>query len=410
MTGPCSGTTATGGTAVTPRSDPFTSLAAHFGMLLGVPDLEVLSGHAWAKVRLHNAWLHGAGVVCGFGLEVDGPSREVRVAPGLALDPLGRELHLPVTSCLDLARWYDEHEDELTTTTEDGRIRFDAHVVARARACLSRPVPALVDPCEGAGADTAYSRVQETVELHLRPGLPDDPPVAYPRLRRLLGLPGSDDPAVVDDVEAARADLPGPEAFARLAALDTAALAPSGGTLFPGEEPGDVVLGVLRGLSLGTAEPVTADVDEIDLGARLSHVATADLATLLAPGAGAGGPRLDPASAALSGRTLTVTSTGPLLAPTLEPATSVTVLDPATGWADVAAVVTFDDATSRLRLELATAPAAGALVRVVVRGTGPDPAMGTGPDGALLPLAGTTGGPPGTTTDGADAVLHLEGS
>lgn len=214
-----------------PDDDPFTSLAPHFGMLLGVSDVERIVGHSWAKVRLHNAWLHGPGAVWGFLLDVGGSvptvrpvdgdppdehaepdfgpaadtgpdpngapetNGEVRVGAGLALDGLGRELYLPITYCLDLRSWRERHTDVLGP---DIGAPFTAHVVIRFRACPSRPVPALASTCEGAEAGTAYSRIRESAELFLVPGSAERGTRHYPRLRAFLrGAPVSTAPSEV---------------------------------------------------------------------------------------------------------------------------------------------------------------------------------------------------------------------
>src|SRR6266540_4177168 len=75
---------------------PFTALRYHFGMLLGVDDFETEQRYQRGKMRLHNAWLHRAGIVWGLDVSADPATREIRVEPGLALDPTGRELHLDV--------------------------------------------------------------------------------------------------------------------------------------------------------------------------------------------------------------------------------------------------------------------------------------------------------------------------
>src|ERR1041384_2672688 len=82
-----------GGGELLPLS-PYTALRYHFGMLLGVADFETDQGYHRAKMRIHNAWLHRAGVVWGFGVKVDLLHGEIRVMPGLALDAAGHELHL----------------------------------------------------------------------------------------------------------------------------------------------------------------------------------------------------------------------------------------------------------------------------------------------------------------------------
>src|ERR1043166_6574263 len=130
---------------------PFTALQYHFGMLLGVDDLETAQAYPRGKMRLHNAWLHREGVVWGLDVAFN-DHRELMVKPGLAIDAAGRELHLDANVCCDLGKWYDKYKGDATFTfTDDGAggKKFDAHVVARFRACLARPVPAIADPCAG---------------------------------------------------------------------------------------------------------------------------------------------------------------------------------------------------------------------------------------------------------------------
>lgn len=60
--------------------NPFLALRVAFGMLLGEDDFRVLMGNPRGKLMLHNAWLHGPGVVRGLGVARDGD--ELRVLPG----------------------------------------------------------------------------------------------------------------------------------------------------------------------------------------------------------------------------------------------------------------------------------------------------------------------------------------
>jgi len=58
---PCTSTAAGQADQILP-ADPFTALQFHFGMLLGVDDLETLAANPRGKTWLHNAWLHREGV------------------------------------------------------------------------------------------------------------------------------------------------------------------------------------------------------------------------------------------------------------------------------------------------------------------------------------------------------------
>jgi hypothetical protein len=169
-------------------ADPFTALRFHFGMLLGVADFDAGQAYHRGKMRLHNAWLHGPGAVWGLEVTADAKSGDVRVAPGLALDEPGHELHLDASACMHVGSWYGKHAtdpDVIPAVTQvAGGVTFDAYVIARFRACLTREVPALAEPCEGSNTDTAFSRVSETIELEFHAGHPEVPTaVPFERLR-----------------------------------------------------------------------------------------------------------------------------------------------------------------------------------------------------------------------------------
>src|SRR5687768_11633873 len=94
---PCDEMRCVDGDAVLPAS-PFYAMQYHFGMLLGVDDLEAAQAYPRGKIRLHNAWLHGDGVVWGLGVGVN-DRRELYVDSGLALDAAGHELHVDRRQC-----------------------------------------------------------------------------------------------------------------------------------------------------------------------------------------------------------------------------------------------------------------------------------------------------------------------
>lgn len=484
---------------------PFYAPRYHFGMLLGVDDFETEQAYHRGKMRLHNAWLHGEGVVWGFG--VDAPALaeggalrgELRVAPGLALDGAGRELGLEGPACVSVLAWFQAHRDDpdfrdFFEVAADGTVTFEGYVSACFRACLARQVPAISEPCAGATGDTAPSRARETVELRLVPGPLPERSRPYHRLRLLFGL---DEPATVDgavtvddqavldargEVLALYADARPAgwlAAFRRFAALDGMDLGPAAtpevgeATLFP--EPDDTCV-VLARVELelrpgGGSYTLTGAVVENEV--RRSHVATSTIQELLcgplagalaspaapsepaapvpppaapavpaepvdeeepeeaetgeaetgeeppllAPAervvgersraADAGGPRIDPASVRVEGETITFSATGRVSKASVgESSFSVTAFDNRDGWHVVPIRRAGVDRTGkRIRLDLADGPG-GSLVRIIARGTGPTPLLGSNG----VPLAGTVGGPPGGVEDGHDFVLMLKRS
>lgn len=386
--------------------DPFVSNRYHFGMLLGVADLETDQGYHRGKTWLHNAWLHGAGAVWGLGVELT-RTGEVVVNPGLALDGNGRELQVTDRLCIDLGRWFAERRpDDLTVTEAGGSVRFRAHVTLCARQCLDRPVPSISEPCAGSDLDTAYSRTVEQAVPDLAGGpAPVDPVTPYPRLRAFLGQLPATDPTVGAAVAAVEAAAPadrGAEClawFRRLAALDTVDLAPDGGTgsRFPVGGEGCIVLAEL-GVHLrpdGDRWVVVHDgatPTTVDNTVRPSHVRTRTVQELVCPpahpddGAGSdpelGPPRAVAASGELTGSTLRLAFTRALApASVTRDAFTVTVLR-AAGWTPFEVTgAQADEAGTTVTVRLGSTPRARP-VRVVAHGTGAAPLLGA--EGRLL--------------------------
>lgn len=421
-------------------ADPFTSLQLHFGMLLGVDDLETLAANPRGKTRLHQAWLHREGVVWGLGLEVVRDRGELKVRPGLAVDACGRELHVDVEQCVNLGRWYARHASDpgFTPVISGDRATFDAHVVLRFRACLTRAVPAMSDSCDRQELDTAYSRAYELAEVLLIPNLWEVKPLPYTRLRIFFGLaearvdettgtPLPEDVAIIDRRRQIRGEAPETQAasvlaaFREYAALDAidlgpAALTPPKRTLFPEGDDTLLFLGDVRNIDVDqiAGEWRFADIDplrpELLVASRPTHVATATVQELIC-GTGievpadAGGPRIAPESIVPTAATITLTASAALLGESVKPrGFSLTTLDPTNGWTDVTiSDATVDAAGTAITLTLgAPAPLSGRLYRLIAHGTGPAPLLAR--DAPNAPLAGGTGGPGGGAIDGRDFV------
>jgi hypothetical protein len=413
---------------------PFSALHYHFGMLLGVDDFETEQAYHRAKMRLHNAWLHRAGVVWGFDVRQDLTRGEVRVLPGLALDAAGHELHLEGDACVNVGQWFEAHkQDEGFVFSEAGNtISFDAHVVIRFKACLTRQVPALLEPCDGGSTSTAYSRVFETIEILLRPGLAPSQAAPYHRLRVLFGIeaPIVDNGAVIPadqqvldernrifalarEAQAAAYV----QAFHRFAALDGIDLQPAtsddGGRqlLFPTVDDAPVVLANITGVTLEKRDVgLTLTAGTVDTSVRPSHVATSTvqdlLSGLLAQGGTASattvGPRVDPSSVQFDevAKTVTLQVDSDLHAASVTSAAfSVTWFDSA-GWHGITIDnAQWDGATKTVTLTLHDAPA-GDVVRLIARGAGETPLLGTN----LAPLAGSVSDPLTAGPNGNDFV------
>jgi hypothetical protein len=423
--------------------NPFTALEPHFGMLLGVEDLGVIQGYPRGKMRLHNAWLHGAGAVWGLDVRFEdrGASKVLLVSPGLALDAAGHELYLDRAVCLDLGQWFEKHQsDPGFTFTEtrggDGR-RFSFAVVACFRACPGSPVPAISSPCDGTGVESAFSRVEEKAELQLRPIDTTPEELPYPRLRVLFRV-APDRPELAEAiarrtaVEAIADPAARPaaylQAFRDLAALDEREREPQTKdgrrSLFP-EDPWCVLLAHVVDVEVKKAsdgswklvDPLPAP----DVRVRRALLPTATIQELLcgpsagaATGGGGGGtppppttagPTIDPTTVTIEAKKITFTASAALAASSVGvEAISITRFVEDDGWSDVdIKKVTVDTAATGVSVELKEKLEPG-LVRLIARGTGPRPILGAD----LQPLAGAAGGVP--AVEGRDFVFVKERS
>ncbi|KAF0956739.1 MULTISPECIES: hypothetical protein [Rhodococcus] len=274
--------------------NPFVSNRYHFGMLLGVDDLETEQAYHRGKGWLHNAWLHGMGVIWGLRVEVRADRHEVVVHPGLAIDGHGRELRVAEVMCVDIGRWFDERrpEDLEVEDYPDGGITFTVHVELCHDSCLDRPVPSIAEPCGEASFDTAYSRAVERGLPRIVAGaVPEDPPPNYPRLRQFFGqLPVTDEPddlvgTALEEIEAADpVDRPALCLvwFRRLAAEDTMGLGPEDGSGWsPVTGDGCVPLAQLQIHLDADGAVIDDDATTVDNWVRPSHVRTRTIQELL---------------------------------------------------------------------------------------------------------------------------------
>lgn len=442
--------------------DPFRSLLVHFGMLLGVDDFETVDAYHRGKMWLHSAWLHRAGAVWGLRVWVDQEAGEIKVGKGLALDALGRELYLENDACLNIAHWYEEHKDDpelkenISVNEETGAVSFNAYVVICFKGCLSRQVPALSEPCEGANSSTAYSRVVETVELSLIPGNAPEwrtpaGSLPYHRLRLLFGLESpieleSEDQLVLDrQTEILAMDVNEQPAaylaaFREFSALDEMDLAPASGeegdlyTLFPGSDPAKMPLAQIMGINLQPSERgwLLTDEPSVDNSVRPVHVATSTIQELLCgpicrcvagPVSDAGGPRVDATTVSLEQEgeedaAVTVIKFNVIGEQILEQSVRpsgifVSSFDTGSGWhhEEIGSVnYEFDSGSPEKKgsVEITlSAPPKGNRIRLIVKGTGEFPLLGHND----VPLAGRVGGPPADEFNGNDFIFmfKLEG-
>ncbi|MEV1319946.1 hypothetical protein AB0J14_28145 [Micromonospora arborensis] len=425
--------------ATAPAADPFTSLAVHYGMLLGVSDFQVLAANPRGKLQLHQAWQHGKGVVWGYGVDVAEDEPTLRVGPGLAVDGLGREVYSSAPMCLNVHDWLEEQvkEHALRPGGNADRKTFDARLVLRYANCLSRPVPSIGDTCGQATGAVEHSRVLEFAHLELRPYEPRDPGAP---------LPSDERDKVFEPLRALVRDRLWPDgkpvppdgllrAFRTVAAQVGAGLGPPGlvprlserTRLYPEDEPGEILLTNLPGLALvRVGDGWRLDAPTIDLSVRRAHLPTwvieELIAELLAGSVGrrpvehAHGPRVIRVQRA--GEQVTVELTRDVVEGSVAQALEVHAFDTAAAqpkWGPrlkltptVTRQHTVQPPTpARIEFTLPTAPTSTRSYRLVLRGTGPTPLVGL-VDRRPVPLAGRVGDPAAPAAHGHDVVEILD--
>ncbi|MDR7081034.1 hypothetical protein J2X01_000303 [Arthrobacter ginsengisoli] len=426
-------------------ADPFTALNAAYGMLLTDKDFQVMGGNPRGKMMLHNAHLHGMGVMRGFRMR-RAPGRKLQVDPGLAVDGRGHELLLKTSHCLDLEDLLDA--DNGSSATGDTRT-VHAGVYACFEACMTDPVPTLVDPCDVTRRHDEYSRILETCRLELRPGPCPASTLQFPRVRMLLGLlPLTEgDPAVAEatkDARHARREVTAAEPanraralrdqFRRMATLDTLGPPDDCGTgadgttgqpcgecldhfgLFPISDDDAVVL---AGIEIevrdsgGQTEILRLQISYDHRNTLLPSSVIQELtcgeapALLHLPGSAIGeAPQVigDKVAAGPDGRTLTIPVTKPLHRRSVQRRAVLVSTLGERGWVEEdTANVIYDDAEGpAIIAELVRSLPDDAIIRLVIKGTGPTPVYGSDP---AVPLAGVSGRRTGPSHEGLDAVL-----
>jgi hypothetical protein len=174
--------------------------------LLSADDLSTEQDYYLQKLRRHNRFLHGWGVVC--GLEVvanatDEAPWRVEIKAGYALGPYGDELYVAESVFLDLAQC---GPDAATSPCEPDVLVGGSditggtlYVAIKYSECTSRPVRAMPASCACEDIACEYSRIRDSFELGCLTELPPSP--APPLLCQLTGVlpcpPCPEDPWVV---------------------------------------------------------------------------------------------------------------------------------------------------------------------------------------------------------------------
>ena len=179
--------------------DPLSRLRFHYGQCLSAEDFEAEQRYFVLRQRLHNALLHGVGTVWGLAIRRKDPPPEgghqLICEPGMAIDPLGREIWVLQPLCLDLAAlevtfWNELGRPGGVGDNPDASGIRRAYVVLRYEACLSDEVPVIPLPCSDDHDGLAASRLRDSFRLCLEAEAPPDPYATVRDITRRAGWAG----------------------------------------------------------------------------------------------------------------------------------------------------------------------------------------------------------------------------
>jgi hypothetical protein len=148
--------------------------------LLTADDMITDQQYFIAKMRRHNRYLHGWGVVCGL-LVIVAPTAQspwqVVISPGYALGPYGDEIYVPNPVTLDLAQCgpgaaTDPCDPGSLLTTGVAKTGAVIYVAIRYEECFARPVKVLPGGCGCSDSGCEPSRISDSYEIECLSDLP----------------------------------------------------------------------------------------------------------------------------------------------------------------------------------------------------------------------------------------------
>ena len=178
------------------------------GQVLGVKDFQQEQKYFLHKSQLQNRGLHGYGTVWGLDIttslvseEDSTKGTEVKVSPGFAIDPLGREVTIDALQCANLTDWLAAAAQEKNSSAPEESLKTNLdtltgsenqrnlYVTLCYRTCETGAQPILGNPCRidsDKDSAIAYTRLRDDFELQLRAAPPKQP--EEDRIRAIAAL------------------------------------------------------------------------------------------------------------------------------------------------------------------------------------------------------------------------------
>lgn len=151
--------------------------------LITADDMRAEQHYLLDRLRRHNLFLHGWGVVCGCSVvpaPTDSSPWLVQVCPGYVVGPQGDEINIPSPSNFDMQLGM-QNQDPCTVTwpcppqpvAAPDNQQVTAYLAVRYVECVSRPVRVHPAGCGCDQLDCEYSRIRDSFELKVLWALPD---------------------------------------------------------------------------------------------------------------------------------------------------------------------------------------------------------------------------------------------
>src|SRR5438552_3373567 len=156
------------------NSGPLKALAAprrnryFYSKLLDVPHFQMEQDYGKRKRWLLNRLALGTGVLC--GLDVKVKDKQICVAPGVAIDGVGREIIVPSTFCIDPSKRPDECGNPQKELPQD--VKHTIRLYVCYRECVTDYLPVQVSDCNASAACEAGTIV-ESFSFCILEGLPE---------------------------------------------------------------------------------------------------------------------------------------------------------------------------------------------------------------------------------------------
>lgn len=152
------------------------------GQLITPDDLTQDQQYFRSKLRRHNRFLHGWGIVCGAGVTQGPKPSQLVVSPGYVLGPYGDEIVIAAAVTVDVCaenvtgNAFDCADGGSDPWCGDVRVNRRAgqplYLAVKYSECQSRPVRAYPATCGCSEGDCEYSRIQDGFAIKVLTALP----------------------------------------------------------------------------------------------------------------------------------------------------------------------------------------------------------------------------------------------